>query len=117
MANRLWPAFGSPGCSLFQGQPGKKWASMRSLLDEVETDQARLELPDEIMDINLDSAKKEPPRDQNERKLLESEDRESKANEFEVDSDDVQEPLDSHNLELTIDDIIEIHEQDIETRL
>ncbi|GFV17948.1 hypothetical protein TNCV_1799491 [Trichonephila clavipes] len=27
---------------------------MRSLLDEVETDQARLE-PDEIMDINLDS--------------------------------------------------------------
>ncbi|GFW60988.1 hypothetical protein TNCV_4871981 [Trichonephila clavipes] len=33
---------------------------------------------------------------------------------LEVDSDDVQKPLDSHNLELTIDEIIQMHEQDIE---
>ncbi|GFW74027.1 hypothetical protein TNCV_545511 [Trichonephila clavipes] len=33
---------------------------------------------------------------------------------FEVDSDDVRELLDSYNQELAIDELIEMHEQDIE---
>ncbi|GFT98131.1 hypothetical protein TNCV_789501 [Trichonephila clavipes] len=33
---------------------------------------------------------------------------------LEVDSDDVQEVLDSHNQELTMDELIEMHEQHIE---
>ncbi|GFX71665.1 hypothetical protein TNCV_2696531 [Trichonephila clavipes] len=33
---------------------------------------------------------------------------------LEVDSDDVQELLDSHNQELTMDELIEMHEQDFE---
>ncbi|GFY15522.1 hypothetical protein TNCV_1573331 [Trichonephila clavipes] len=38
--------------------------------------------------------------------------RNSRQINFEVDNDDVQELLDSHNWKLTVDDLIEIHEQE-----
>ncbi|GFX58855.1 hypothetical protein TNCV_805591 [Trichonephila clavipes] len=70
------------------------------LLDEVKTDQARVER-DEIMDINPDSKSELEKRDEHETNL-------------EMGSDGTLELLDSNNQELTIDELIEMHEQDIE---